>query len=169
MPRSKISFKKNVLQMTFLNVELNRGSGAQFEGLKAQKVSISLDVADLLLAKVPSSPDARSKDPGVMLLDQGENWIQVIKVLRTLTGWTLKEAKALADDLPGFIGTDEMLSCSRAVAPLEPNMAVVEAYQALEAVGARTEVAYEDEPTFTVMDLLREKLTEALGSEAKCK
>ncbi len=39
----------------------------------------------------------------VILTDPGEKKIQVIKVIREVTGLGLKEAKAMADELPGTV------------------------------------------------------------------
>lgn len=46
---------------------------------------------------------AEQTEFNVVLADSGEQKIQVIKVVRTITGLGLKEAKALVDGVPGVV------------------------------------------------------------------
>ncbi len=166
MPVSKIIFKKNMLHLKLKNVAISRGSGSTYEGLKAEFLHVSLDVADLLRAQIDEKEDPYN-DPGIMMLEGSDRKIQILKAIRFLTGWKLQDANSFYEDLPRFIGTEDMLSITRDNAPLSPNMAIDEAVAALEKEGAKVAKVYEDRVPRTVLDLLKEKLTEALQQEVK--
>ncbi len=78
--------------------------------IKDLKVSELLEVVRGLTTSEQNSPEQPEQperplktEYTVILVDPGERKIEVIKVIRELTGLGLKEAKALVDSAPSFV------------------------------------------------------------------
>jgi ribosomal protein L7/L12 len=149
MPASKLSFKDNILKLEVEGLECTLGP----EVLKADRLSVELDVNDLLRAKLPALTEGRPE--GITFISYGDRKIQCIKEVRAFTGLGLKEAKELVEQSPnGFIDTSG-----------KQESACESFCKVIEAEGGRAELVRSNATTPSVMDKLREMLSEALGKE----
>jgi ribosomal protein L7/L12 len=151
MPASKLSFKENHLKLEVEGLEMTAGA----EIIKVGKLTAELDINDLLRAKLPGLVEGRVD--GLYLRDFGVKKIQCIKYIRGLTGLGLREAKLKSEEVPdAYIDTKGLSveSCKRFV------LDVADA-------GGLAEIVHADGNIPSVMDKLREMLTDALSKDAK--
>lgn len=78
------------------------------ELVKAMEEEFGVTAAAPVAAAVPAAAAAAAEEEekdefDVVLTSSGEKKIQVIKVVREITGLGLKEAKALVDEVPGKV------------------------------------------------------------------
>ncbi|MGY4531370.1 large subunit ribosomal protein L7/L12 [Pseudomonas sp. TE3786] len=93
-----------------------------------EKFGVSAAAASAGPAAGPAAVAEEQTEFNVMLLESGEKKVNVIKVVRELTGLGLKEAKAVVDSAPGIV--KEAVSKDEAEA----------AKKALEEAGAKVEL-----------------------------
>ncbi|PTQ71219.1 50S ribosomal protein L7/L12 [Pseudomonas sp. GV071] len=93
-----------------------------------EKFGVSAAAASAGPAAGPAAVVEEQTEFNVMLLESGEKKVNVIKVVRELTGLGLKEAKAVVDSAPGIV--KEGVSKDEAEA----------AKKALEEAGAKVEL-----------------------------
>jgi large subunit ribosomal protein L7/L12 len=93
-----------------------------------EKFGVSAAAASAGPAAGPAAVAEEQTEFNVMLLESGEKKVNVIKVVRELTGLGLKEAKAVVDSAPGIV--KEGVSKDEAEA----------AKKALEEAGAKVEL-----------------------------
>jgi hypothetical protein len=149
MPRAKLTFKENHLKLEVSGLEMTLGP----EVVKAEHLSVELDVNDLLRAKLPALVDGRPA--GITFVSDGSRKIQCIKEVRAFTGLGLKEAKELVEEAPtGHIDTSNksVQECENFIKIIEEN-------------GGRADLVRSDPTIPSVMDKLREMLSEALSKE----
>lgn len=151
MPASKLSFKENHLKLEVEGLEFTAGP----EVIKVDKLSVELDVNDLLRTKLPALTEGRPA--GITFISFGDRKIQCIKEVRAFTGLGLKESKELVEQAPnGFIDTTGK------------SEAHCEAFcQVIAESGGLAELVRANANTPSVMDKLREMLSEALGKAAQ--
>jgi hypothetical protein len=166
MPRPKISFKKNRLAFEVEDVEFTVGP----EIVKVGRLKGELDVSDLLRTRLPQL--AKSPVTGVKLFGYGQKKIQVIKETRSLTQVGLLATKQLVESAPVMLIPSMSVLGRPGDAPevsvcfgLSDMNAYVEEICSLDDCHA--EVMYGDATGPSVMDCLRDMLTEALGKEIK--
>lgn len=87
---------------TWTVLDLNRlVKGLQEKyGISAMAAPVGVAGAGAPAAGVPAAAEEEKTEFDVILTASGEKKIQVIKVVRELTGLGLKEAKAVADEAP---------------------------------------------------------------------
>ena len=101
---TKDEFISGLKEMTILEVK---------ELVDAMKEEFGVDPSAVAVAAAPAAGDAASNEPStvnVVLKEAGANKIQVIKLVRDITGLGLKEAKDVADNggaVKENISTDE--------------------------------------------------------------
>jgi len=101
---TKDEFISGLKEMTILEVK---------ELVDAMKEEFGVDPSAVAVAAAPAAGDAASAEPStvnVVLKEAGANKIQVIKLVRDITGLGLKEAKDVADNggaVKENISTDE--------------------------------------------------------------
>jgi len=101
---TKDEFISGLKEMTILEVK---------ELVDAMKEEFGVDPSVVAVAAAPVAGDAASAEPStvnVVLKEAGANKIQVIKLVRDITGLGLKEAKDVADNggaVKENISTDE--------------------------------------------------------------
>ena len=101
---TKDEFISGLKEMTILEVK---------ELVDAMKEEFGVDPSAVAVAAAPVAGDAASAEPStvnVVLKEAGANKIQVIKLVRDITGLGLKEAKDVADNggaVKENISTDE--------------------------------------------------------------
>lgn len=87
---TKDEFIKGISEMTILELK---------ELVDAMKDELGIDATAVAVAAAPAAAEeAGSSNKTVVLKSAGANKIQVIKILKELTGLGLVEAKALADN-----------------------------------------------------------------------
>ena len=160
MPVPKIAFKSTGLDLELENVEITVGP----EILKVGNLKASLDVADLLRVQLPEL--MKGDASGVMLISHGLKKIQIIKEIRNMTQWGLREAKTFVEDAETTGGS--LLKTSDLT--WMPGGTLIEkankAAETLKTNGASVEVCHgPNERIPTVLDRFREMLVEALRAQ----
>ena len=146
MPASKLSFKENHLKLELEDVEFTAGT----EVVKIGKLSAELDVNDLLRTKLPALLDG--PPDGIIIMSFGDKKVHCIKEVREFTRMSLQEAKALIESVPN----------ARIDATSEGERACVEFCQRIAGHGGHAELVRAQGTVPSVMDKLREMLSEAL-------
>lgn len=149
MPRSKLSFKKNRFDFEIEDCEFTVGADQVTIG----KFTGSVDVADLLHTPLPK---LHKGGLGVQMIDFGPKKIQIIKEVRGATGFGLKEAKELVEDVPVFIPVSDFAH----------NKSCAEFAKILDENGATVEVKEDHQPPPQVIHILQTLLADVLSKDS---